>query len=79
MLDPVWRGERAMLTSFSPGSKPRPPTIARMAPVGVSSETIAASKPWAVSGSTSRALSACAWLIGLYVVWMRSPPRNSVL
>ena len=34
-LDPVWRGERAMLTSFSPGTNPRPPTIATIAPVFV--------------------------------------------
>ena len=40
MLEPVWRGDSAMFVSFSPGTKPRPPTIARTAPVLVSSDTI---------------------------------------
>ena len=63
-LEPVWRGARAMLTSFSPGTKPRPPTIATIAPVFVFSETIAASKPCCVSGSRSRACSAICWKLG---------------
>ena len=50
MLEPVWRGGSAMFVSLTPGSNPRPPTIARTAPVLVSSDTIAASKPCAVSG-----------------------------
>ena len=45
MLEPVWRGASAMLTSRSLGTNPCPPTIARIAPVLVSSETIEASKP----------------------------------
>ncbi len=55
MLDPVWRGASAMLTSRSFGTNPRPPTITRMAPLVESSDTIDASKPWNVSGSTARA------------------------
>ena len=77
MLEPVWRGASAMFVSRSLGTKPRPPTMARMAAVLVSSVTIAASKPCAVSGSTLRACSASACRCGSNVVWMRSPPRNS--
>ena len=79
MLDPVWLGASAMLTSLRPGSKPRPPTIARIAAVLVSSDTIAASMPWTVSGSTLRASSALSCRYGFNVVWIRRPPRNSVL
>ena len=67
-LEPVWRGARAMLTSFSPGTKPRPPTIATMAPVFVFNDTIAASKPCWVSGSRLRASSAIRWKPGISVV-----------
>ena len=64
-LDPVWRGASAMLTSFSPGTNPRPPTIATIAPVSVFNDTIAASKPCWVSGRTSRACSAICWKLGI--------------
>ena len=68
MLDPVWRGDSAMLTSFSFGTKPSPPTIARMAPLRLSSDTIAASKPWVFWGRTLRASSAFCWSDWLSVV-----------
>ena len=79
MLDPVWRGRSAMFTSRSPGTKPLPPTIARTAPVFVSSDTMAASKPCLLSGRTVRAFSAATCMFGSNVVWMRSPPRNRLL
>ncbi len=78
MLDPVCRGAKAMFVSRSFGTKPRPPTIARIAAVVVSSDTMAASNPCGVSGSTLRACSAKSCRLGSNVVWMRSPPRNSV-
>ena len=54
MLDPVWRGTSAMLISSTRGWNPLPPTIARIAPVLVSSVTIAASNPCAVLGQLRR-------------------------
>ena len=79
MLEPVCRGDNAMLTSRSPGTNPRPPTITRIAPDVESSDTIDASKPWNVSGRTLRACSASDWRLASSVVWMRKPPRKSWL
>ena len=75
MLEPVWRGTSAMLISSTRGWNPCPPTIARIAPVLVSSETTAASKPCAFSGSCVRACSASACRLGSSVVWICRPPR----
>jgi hypothetical protein len=77
MLEPVWRGEIAMFVSRWLGRNCLPPTIARMAPDLVSSETIAASMPVALSGRMLRAFSACDCRNGSNVVWMRRPPRYS--
>ena len=74
-LEPVWRGARARLTSRIPGTNPLPPTMARIAPVWVSSDTIDASKPCGVSGRTLRAFSASVWRLGSKVVVMLRPPR----
>jgi hypothetical protein len=79
MLDPVWRGASAMFTSFSFGWKPAPPTIARIAPVWESSDTIAASNPSDVLGRMLRASSAARCRPWSKVVWIRRPPRNSRL
>ena len=54
-----------MLTSRWPAMKPSPPTIARIAPVLVSSDTIAASNPCAFAGSWLRASSACCLQVGV--------------
>ena len=80
MLDPVWLGASARLTSFCPGSKPLPPTIARIAPVSVSSDVSAASMPDGVVGQFVAGLARPrAWRNGSSVVWMRSPPRCSLV
>ncbi len=78
MLEPVWLGANARLTSFLPATNPLPPTIARIAPVFTSTDVNAASMPRALSGSSLRASSASAWRAGSSVVWMRRPPRFSV-
>ena len=68
MLDPVWLGASARFTSFRPGSKPRPPTIARIAPVLTSTDVSAASMPSVLSGNSLRASSALACRNGSSVV-----------
>ncbi|CAB4592642.1 unannotated protein [freshwater metagenome] len=80
MLDPVCRGANAMFTSLRPATKGCPPTMARTAPVLLSSDTMAVSMPAVLLGNCSRrAFSAADWATGSRVVWMRKPPRNNLL
>ncbi len=68
MLDPVWRVDSARLTSLTPFWNGSPPTIARIAPDVVSSDTIADSMPAPFCGSLSRlACSASDWREGSWV------------
>ena len=68
MLEPVWRGTRAMFTSLTFRLKPRPPTMTRTAPDVVSSDTMADAKPWALAGNTALDNSAIACSLGSIVV-----------
>ena len=57
MLDPVWRRRKARLTSLCPATNPGPPTIARIAPVAVSSDITDAWIPALLTGSCAIAAS----------------------